>query len=110
MLTYTFYDILPSEMNELIPFKMITGVYAEGYVMFEFVTMTIIHIHIHSIMKVELVFQPEILAPTCRSTWRRSSGERITSTDMRRLTTGMRSEEYVVRRFRRYANKTECHK
>jgi len=30
------------------------------------------------------------------------------STDMRRLTTRMRSEKYVVRRFRRCANVREC--
>jgi len=29
-------------------------------------------------------------------------------TDMRRLTTGIRSQKYVVRRFRRCANITEC--
>ena len=31
-----------------------------------------------------------------------------TYTDMRCLTTGMRSKKCVVRRFRRYANVTEC--
>jgi len=34
--------------------------------------------------------------------------ERLISTDMRRLTTGMRSEKCVVKRFRRRANAIEC--
>ena len=69
--------------------------------MSEVVTMAIIHIH--SITNVQLVrlFQAETLAPTYRSTWRRNPEDRIPSTDMRPLTTGLRSGKYMVRRIRR---------
>jgi len=42
----------------------------------------------------------------CRRIGRLTSG--VTTTDMRRLTTGIRSEKCVVRRFRRCANVIEC--
>jgi len=70
--------------------------------------LTFAIIHIHSITNVEVVFEAETVVPTYRSTWRRSQGKRITSTDMRRLTTGIRSEKCVVRRFLRCANVIEC--
>jgi hypothetical protein len=100
-----FYERLPSEVNELIHFSMIAWVYAEGYVMLEVYTMT--KIHINSIRNVQLVLQVVTLTHIYPYTSRRSPGDRIKITDARRLTTGIRSEKCVVRRFRPCANVME---
>jgi len=44
----------------------------------------------------------------CSRSLRATRSADVLSTDMRRLTTGIRSEKCVVRRFRRCANVIEC--
>ena len=74
--------------------------------MFEVLTVVITHTHCNT--NVKLVFQAETMALTYRSTWRWSPGERLASTDMPRLTKGVRSKKCVIRRFRRCAKDIEC--